>query len=558
MKRNWEYICMFFLAGIFSIISPLSVNAEITLSDIYITNVTPTEFSIVWRASEIGTPLVSVFSNSSGTIDITTDVEIVSYPLMSGDPDLVEDYFKEESKDILNAATRSTGLMMAKIRGTSPDTDYFVRIGAANTGGEHVFYPENGGTIPVRTMVANEFIIDAKHVLVTFTNNAGDLAADGWIAIASTDASDETQFSVSAVVGDGTGRNQAFIDLSNFFGLNHLNWTPQTGSYVIKIEILGNATPVEPQLFTMDLTDIFHISDIRNIPFNIDSPPDSDNDGLSDFLETRENACTHFLDADSDDDGIPDGEEDLNHDGIVNSNETSPCKPDTDNDGVHDGTETRKIVPVDDPDGPDPAVGTDTGVFVPDADPDTFTDPLKPDTDNDGLADGIEDANHNGALDAGETDPADPDTDEDGIDDSQDIFPLDTNEWADNDSDGIGDNADTDDDNDGLPDLYETDNGLNPLVNDAFDDSDNDGYSNFREFLSGSLPSDEFDLPPVIADADMDDDVDGNDFSLFIKGFGKTGCDDSSNPCVFDLDNDGDVDDVDLFLFSEDFGRVEN
>ena len=557
MKRIWEYICLAFLAGMLPIISPFSVKADITLSNIYITNVTPTEFSIVWQVSEIATPLVSVFSNSSGTTDITSDFEVIVYPLMSGDPDLVEEYFQEESKDILSTATKSTGLMMAKIRGGSPGTEYFVRIGADNTGGEQAFYPENGGTIPVKTMVANNFTIDAKQLLVTFTNTAGDLESDGWIAIASTDASSETQFSISTVVGDGTGSNKAFINLSNFFGLNHLNWTPQAGSYDIKIEVLGNAFPVEPQLFTIDLADIFHISDIQNITFNIDSPPDSDNDGLSDFLETREDVCTHFLDADSDDDGIPDGEEDLNQDGVVNSNETDPCNPDSDDDGVLDGTETRKTVPVEDPDGAGPAVGTDIGLFVPDSNPNTFTDPLKPDTDNDGLTDGIEDANHNGAVDTDETDPVDPDTDDDDILDSQDIFPLDINEWADNDSDGTGDNADTDDDNDGLTDTYETDNDLNPLVNDAFDDSDNDGYSNFREYLSGSHPSNEFDLPPVIADADMDDDVDGNDFSLFIEGFGETGCD-HSDPCVFDLDDDGDVDDVDLLLFSEDFGRVGN
>lgn len=555
MKQIREYLCLAFTAGILSIISPFSVNAEITLSNVFITNVTPTEFSIVWQASEIASPLVSVFSNSSGTTEITSDVEIILYPLMTGDPDLVEEYFQEESQDILSAATQSTGSMMAKIRGGSPGTQYYVRIGAVNNNGEQALYPENGGTVSVKTMEANDFTIDAKQLLVTFTNTADNLAANGWIAIASTDASDETQFSVSAVVGDGTGNNQAFIDLSNFFGLNHMNWTPQPGSYVIKIEILGNAFHVEPQLFTIDMADMFHISDIHAMTFNIDSPPDSDNDGLSDFLETRDNSCTHFLDADTDDDAIADGEEDLNHDGVVDSNETDPCNPDTDDDGVLDGTETRKTALVEDPDGSGPAVGTDIGLFVPDSDPNTFTDPLEPDTDDDGLIDGIEDTNHNGAIDTNETDPADPDTDDDGFSDSQDQFPLDQNEWADNDSDGIGDTADTDDDNDGLSDTYETDTGLNPLINDSFNDSDNDGYSNFREFLSGSHPNDELDLPSLTADADWDNDVDGDDFSLFIKEFTINECD-ASNPCRFDIDHDNDVDDIDLFLFTEDFGRI--
>jgi hypothetical protein len=40
------------------------------------------------------------------------------------------------------------------------------------------------------------------------------------------------------------------------------------------------------------------------------------------------------------------------------------------------------------------------------------------------------------------TDPLDPDTDDDGYSDKDDIFPLDYDEWADTDSDGIGDNSD--------------------------------------------------------------------------------------------------------------------
>jgi uncharacterized OB-fold protein len=48
---------------------------------------------------------------------------------------------------------------------------------------------------------------------------------------------------------------------------------------------------------------------------------------------------------------------------------------------------------------------TDVAVFQPDLDPLTRTDPFDPDSDNDGLADGQEDANRNGRIDPGETDP---------------------------------------------------------------------------------------------------------------------------------------------------------
>ncbi len=51
----------------------------------------------------------------------------------------------------------------------------------------------------------------------------------------------------------------------------------------------------------------------------------------------------------------------------------------------------------------------------------TCTDALDADTDDDGIMDGVEDANHNGLLDSGETDPCNSDTDGDGINDGPEL-----------------------------------------------------------------------------------------------------------------------------------------
>ena len=83
---------------------------------------------------------------------------------------------------------------------------------------------------------------------------------------------------------------------------------------------------------------------------------------------------------------------------------------------MQDGTELGIATGVPDPDDGGPLLGTDTGLFVPDADAGTTTtDPINPDSDGDGLCDGDadvasvcasgEDLNGNGAVDAGETDP---------------------------------------------------------------------------------------------------------------------------------------------------------
>jgi hypothetical protein len=127
-----------------------------------------------------------------------------------------------------------------------------------------------------------------------------------------------------------------------------------------------------------------------------DARNDLDGDKLSNLDEFR--SRTNPKDADSDDDGVLDGNEvkpseDADGDGLPNA-----LDPDSDNDGLLDGTEMAVTTPHKDT---DPAKRN----FIPDSDPGTSTDPLGKDTDGDTLPDGKEDANKNGRVDPGETDP---------------------------------------------------------------------------------------------------------------------------------------------------------
>lgn len=203
---------------------------------------------------------------------------------------------------------------------------------------------------------------------------------------------------------------------------------------------------------------------------------DEDGDGLSDDEEILAGTDPH--DADSDNDGVPDGLEgcsninncpnpiwniDSDGDGLINA-----LDPDSDNDGLFDGTEVGL--------GCDGA-GTDkaAGHCVPDADGGaTTTDPLNADTDGGGATDGSEDSNLNGAIDAGETDP----TAGHGADDS----------------------ANVDTDGDGLSDALEEHLGSDP--NDA--DSDDDGLLDGQE----ANPSDDTDGDGLINVLDVDSDND--------------------------------------------------
>lgn len=123
---------------------------------------------------------------------------------------------------------------------------------------------------------------------------------------------------------------------------------------------------------------------------------DTDGDGLLDGEETG----TDALDADSDDDGLADGVERIHG--------TDPSNPDSDGDGLSDGLEVGVTsgVPGGTSAGGAPFQGTEAEGFGPDLDPATRTDPKRPDSDGDGIADGVEDTNLNGRVDPGERNPA--------------------------------------------------------------------------------------------------------------------------------------------------------
>jgi len=228
---------------------------------------------------------------------------------------------------------------------------------------------------------------------------------------------------------------------------------------------------------------------------------DSDGDGLSDGEEKV--YLTEINNPDTDDDEMPDGWEfthftrefyldpnindaanDPDNDGLTNLEEyqmlTNPVKSDTDDDGINDGDEVNTH----------------------------FTNPLRPDTDYDGLTDGWEVAHRYDSLDPADgsidtdgdgigngdessvynTDYLDPDTDNDGLTDGE--------EKAGFTIAGIGlrytDPTNPDTDGDGLNDRVEV---IILLTDPRVTDTDNDGYTDYEEFCAGTDPKDPTDYP---------------------------------------------------------------
>ncbi len=256
---------------------------------------------------------------------------------------------------------------------------------------------------------------------------------------------------------------------------------------------------------------------------------DTDGDGLSDGDELmgtgplRPFGPSDPIDADADDDGIPDGHEIAGAGLLSEFGPTDPTNPDSDDDGIRDGTEV----------GSQGVVGfvTQYGivtlgsgpVFQRDLDAETTTDPKNRDVDGDGLSDGLEDGNGNGRVDnviggtdsigSGETDPSLADTDDDGVSDGEELT--------------AGMNpTDTDSDNGGTPDGLEWERGWDPL-DPSDDDTDEDGINDLDERIIGT--------DPTLADTDGDgiDDREERDGAGVLIGFGPT------SPIDVDTDDDG-------------------
>lgn len=115
---------------------------------------------------------------------------------------------------------------------------------------------------------------------------------------------------------------------------------------------------------------------------------DTDNDGLTDYFELMKlGLITDVRSGDSDGDGMPDNEEDLDDDGLTNLQEqdygTDPLVSDTDKDSLSDGIEVSF--------GTNPLLkDTDNDRLDDDSEIRLGTNPLNPDTDGDGILDGDE------------------------------------------------------------------------------------------------------------------------------------------------------------------------
>jgi len=317
----------------------------------------------------------------------------------------------------------------------------------------------------------------------------------------------------------------------------------ETGQY--------DTDPTDPDTDGDGLVDGAEIHDYGTDPTSADTDGDGYEDGAEvNRYNTAPTDATDYPEADSDDDGLPDSEEE--------DRGTDPNDPDTDGDGLEDGAEVSDY-------GTDPnAVDTDNDGLTDREEVRQYdTDPTEPDTDGDGYEDGAEvneyetdptdgddypgrDSDSDGLSDSREselgTDPTDSDTDGDGLQDGAEVNEYDTDPTdPDTDGDGYGDGAEV------------NEYGTDPTDGEDYPgrDSDGDGLSDSRESELGTDPTDadtDGDGLEDGAEVDMygtdptkpDTDGDGYDDGVEVNEYGTDPTDPDSVPNeTADSDNDG-------------------
>jgi hypothetical protein len=280
---------------------------------------------------------------------------------------------------------------------------------------------------------------------------------------------------------------------------------------------------------------------------------DTDGDGLADVTERVFGLDP--LDADSDDDGTPDGAEanatfDLDRDGRITA-----LDEDADGDGIFDSVERGLI-------GPSPATDLAAGHFRADADPTTSTSAVALDTDRGGVSDGAEDLDGDGARRGPETSPRDPrddglapgDSDADGLTDALEVaaglppFDADADDdglvdgdeprWGEDvDEDGLVNALDTDSDDDGLHDGLEAGVAFAGPATDV-------GRGRFRPDLDPTTTTDPLD-PDTDGGGAEDGDEDWNRNGRLDVDEGDPG-DPADDATFIDSDDDGVRDALDV------------
>ena len=210
--------------GLLLFLPCLSEASIIDTNSVWVTDVTPVQFSVVWGTSEPATGSVNVFSDADGTAPVADAVV----------------HFKSAD----HPPAEDIGVMKTRMVNLKPNTQYFFQTKTTFKNDGTVFlYPEGPPFIEVRTEESS--IIVLNDILTQQIIVDDGKSALGTLLIADVD---NTSYPISGWTGDGVPDQWAPIDTNNFYDKEkHFNLELEGGEVINLMLFAGCLSFVETQ-----------------------------------------------------------------------------------------------------------------------------------------------------------------------------------------------------------------------------------------------------------------------------------------------------------------------
>ena len=479
-----------------AIAMPVQVRA-VTGNDIFITDVTPTSFTVIWSINEL---------SNAGEVLVYTDHSRTVYA--SG---VTVSQHYESDPDPLMVQALANGVMRVEVSGLQPDTAYFFETLTLTPFTSYFYPPAGQPALAVKTQKISKAISNETFAQQVFKPDTTTAASSAMLMMSVTGS----PFPLTALVGDGASAQYGLVNSSNYYDGSGTN-LQLSGGEAMTVTALGGLMGRYSGASAVPTNDgQGAVKNLTPATITLQSQTDTDADGIPDWYEAKHNLTAS--DGDADDDTLTDLQEyqrgtdpnsqDTDGDGWSDAQEiniegTSPIYADSDFDGIEDDMESTY--------GTNPMVGDTDGDGVNDGDevaastdPTNASDTPVIDTDNDGFADtavfpDIQDncrliPNPDQANQDGDEfgDACDDDIDGDGIINAEDNAPYNWNDTqTDTDGDGIGDAGDN------CPSVFNpaqtnTDESLSggDVQGDACDtDDDADSIADYQDITESNVP----------------------------------------------------------------------
>lgn len=219
--------------------------AQVTLSDVLVTSVSPSTAVVLWKTTAVGSPGIDLYSDAGGASSLAGQVGVEFYPLITGDAEVTNDRAEREERRTLQTATVNQLLVRVRLSGLTPGTTYYFRPRSyATPGGAS----NSGALLPLTafaTTASTSFPADVQLLRVDFSEVSN---CAGMVAVVTGPAG---TIPLSAVVGDGAGPNEAVFVLSDLVSAALQSNALLNGPVEFSISLHGVDAPEEPTLYTV-------------------------------------------------------------------------------------------------------------------------------------------------------------------------------------------------------------------------------------------------------------------------------------------------------------------